>query len=94
MTIILAAQAEETRTKGEALIKQADRLLCESWTNGCGPTASQSIRRQRSTSQSMATSREDLAYGSGIVPVPLQLGDQSLLPGDGFRPDDMPFGHR
>jgi hypothetical protein len=31
MTTILAAQAEETRAKGEALIKQADRLLCESW---------------------------------------------------------------
>ncbi|MGC2087059.1 MAG: hypothetical protein WA702_27270 [Bradyrhizobium sp.] len=30
MTSILAAQAE-ARTKGEALIKQADRLLCESW---------------------------------------------------------------
>ncbi|MBR0793070.1 hypothetical protein JQ631_28690 [Bradyrhizobium manausense] len=31
MTTILAAQSAETRTKGEALIKQADRLLCESW---------------------------------------------------------------
>jgi phage FluMu protein Com len=31
MTTILAAQAEETRTKGEALLRQADRLLCESW---------------------------------------------------------------
>jgi hypothetical protein len=31
MTTNLAAQAEETRTKGEALIQQADRLLCESW---------------------------------------------------------------
>src|SRR3954453_20098413 len=31
MTSILAAQSAEARTKGEALIKQADRLLCESW---------------------------------------------------------------
>jgi hypothetical protein len=31
MTTILAAQAEEARAKGETLIKQADRLLCESW---------------------------------------------------------------
>lgn len=31
MTTILARQSAEARTKGEALIKQADRLLCESW---------------------------------------------------------------
>lgn len=31
MTTILAGQAAETRTKGEALIRQADKLLCESW---------------------------------------------------------------
>lgn len=31
MTTILAAQSEEARTKGDALIRQADRLLCESW---------------------------------------------------------------
>jgi hypothetical protein len=31
MTTILAAQATEARTKGEALIRQADKLLCESW---------------------------------------------------------------
>lgn len=31
MTGILAAQSEEMRAKGDALIKQADRLLCESW---------------------------------------------------------------
>lgn len=31
MTTILATQAVEARAKGEALIKQADRLLCESW---------------------------------------------------------------
>lgn len=31
MTTILATQAAEARTKGEALIRQADKLLCESW---------------------------------------------------------------
>jgi hypothetical protein len=31
MTGILAAQSAEMRTKGVALIQQADRLLCESW---------------------------------------------------------------
>ncbi|TCU63734.1 hypothetical protein EDE08_118113 [Bradyrhizobium sp. R2.2-H] len=31
MTSILAAQSAEARAKGEALIRQADRLLCESW---------------------------------------------------------------
>lgn len=31
MTTILAAQSAEARARGEALIKQADRLLCESW---------------------------------------------------------------
>jgi hypothetical protein len=31
MTTILAAQSTEARAKGEALIRQADKLLCESW---------------------------------------------------------------
>jgi hypothetical protein len=31
MTTILAGQAADTRAKGEALIRQADKLLCESW---------------------------------------------------------------
>ena len=31
MTGMLSAQAAEMRAKGEALIKQADKLLCESW---------------------------------------------------------------
>jgi hypothetical protein len=31
MTTILAAQSAEARAKGEALIRTADRLLCESW---------------------------------------------------------------
>ena len=31
MTAILSAQSAEVRAKGHALIKQADKLLCESW---------------------------------------------------------------
>lgn len=31
MTGILAAQSDEMRSRGDALIRQADRLLCESW---------------------------------------------------------------
>ncbi|MHC2462459.1 hypothetical protein [Bradyrhizobium embrapense] len=31
MTTILAAQAADARAKGEALIRTADRLSCESW---------------------------------------------------------------
>jgi hypothetical protein len=31
MTRILAAQSTEMRTKGEAMLREADRLLCESW---------------------------------------------------------------
>ncbi|MEY9881203.1 hypothetical protein [Bradyrhizobium sp. USDA 329] len=31
MTTILATQAAEARAKGEALIRTADKLLCESW---------------------------------------------------------------
>lgn len=31
MTVILAAEASEARAKGEALIRKADKLLCESW---------------------------------------------------------------
>ena len=31
MTTILASQSTEARAKGEALIRTADKLLCESW---------------------------------------------------------------
>lgn len=31
MTKILASQSDDARAKGEALIRQADKLLCESW---------------------------------------------------------------
>src|SRR5258705_13213207 len=31
MTHILAAQSAEMRAKGEGMIQQADKLLCESW---------------------------------------------------------------
>jgi hypothetical protein len=32
MTGILAAQSDELRAKGDTLIRQADRLLAESWS--------------------------------------------------------------
>ena len=32
ITSILAAQSADARAKGEALIRQTDRLLCESWS--------------------------------------------------------------
>ncbi len=40
MANILASQSAEMRAKGEALIQQADKLLCESWnermwSDGC-----------------------------------------------------------
>jgi hypothetical protein len=31
MANILAAQSAEMRAKGQAVIQQADKLLCESW---------------------------------------------------------------
>jgi hypothetical protein len=31
ITKILASQSDDARAKGEALIRQADKLLCESW---------------------------------------------------------------
>lgn len=31
MTGILAGQADEMRARAEALMRQADKLLCESW---------------------------------------------------------------
>ncbi|MBV8804107.1 MAG: hypothetical protein JO042_03650 [Sinobacteraceae bacterium] len=31
MTTVLARQADELRAKGETLLRQADRLSCESW---------------------------------------------------------------
>jgi hypothetical protein len=38
MTGILAAQSAEMRSKGEAMIQQADKLLCESWNERMCPT--------------------------------------------------------
>jgi hypothetical protein len=54
MTKILASQSVEMRAKGEVLIQQADRPLCESWNERMWPTASRSIRHQRSTRPSTA----------------------------------------
>jgi hypothetical protein len=45
-TTILATRSAEARTKDEALIRTADKLLCESWNER---TASRSARRPQST---------------------------------------------
>ena len=49
MTTILAGQSAEARAKGETLIQQADKLLCERGTKRCGPMEDRSIRPPRST---------------------------------------------
>jgi hypothetical protein len=47
MTTILAAQSDEARAKGDVLIRQADKLLCESWADGeplePSPTVDQAV---------------------------------------------------
>jgi hypothetical protein len=57
MTGILAAQSAEMRTKGAALLQQADRLLCESWNERMWPTAARSIPPRRSTGRSTVVMR-------------------------------------
>ena len=49
MTGILAAQSDELRAKADALIRQADRLLAESWNERCGRTEHRSIPLRPST---------------------------------------------
>ena len=53
MTHILATQSAEMRTKAEAMLQQADRLMCESWNErmwadgepiGLSPTIDQAVR--------------------------------------------------
>jgi len=52
MSAILATRSDEMRSKGDALIRQADRLLCESWNErmwadgepiGPSPTIDQAV---------------------------------------------------
>ena len=54
MTTILAAQSAEARAKGEALIRTADKLLCESWNERMWSDGNRSTRRRRSTRRSTA----------------------------------------
>ena len=75
MTGILAAQSDELRAKGTALIRQADRLLAESWNERMwadgepidpSPTVDQAIsggypRLQIECSRCKAPSQVDLA---------------------------------
>lgn len=39
MTGILAERSEEKRRVGEAVIREADNLACQSWNEKCGATA-------------------------------------------------------
>jgi hypothetical protein len=52
MANILAAQSAEMRAKGEAIIQQADKLLCESWNERMWSDGA--TRHQRSTRPSTA----------------------------------------
>ena len=52
MANIQAAQSAEMRAKGEAMIQQADKLLCESWnermwSDGDTPCVRGPVRRDR-----------------------------------------------
>jgi hypothetical protein len=48
MTGILAERSREKRRVGEALIREADNLACQSWNERCGATAG---RRDRAGDQ-------------------------------------------
>jgi hypothetical protein len=54
MTSILAQRAAETRAAGEAMIREADDLLCQSWNERMWPMASRSIPRRPATRRSTA----------------------------------------
>jgi len=49
MTIVLARNADDLRARGEALIREADDLTCQSWNERCGATAGQWIGRRQSS---------------------------------------------
>jgi hypothetical protein len=51
MANILAAQSAEMRAKGDAIIQQADKLLCESWNERMWSDGDRDCR-QKSCSQS------------------------------------------
>ncbi|MGY4622820.1 hypothetical protein ACVWY3_000576 [Bradyrhizobium sp. USDA 4486] len=54
MTTILAAQSADARAKGEALLRQADKLLCESWNERMWTDGGPIARRRPSTRPSTA----------------------------------------
>jgi hypothetical protein len=57
MTGILAERSREKRRVGEALIREADNLACQSWNERCGATAGRRSRRRRSGRRSTVASR-------------------------------------
>jgi hypothetical protein len=67
MAGILAEQSEQKLRVGEALIREADNLACQSWNEKCGVTAARSIRRQPLSRRSMAAFHgwKSNAHGAG-----------------------------
>jgi hypothetical protein len=63
MTGILAERSHEKRRVGEALIREADNLACQSWNEKYGATAGQRSPRRRSARRSTADSRGFFASG-------------------------------
>ena len=59
MTTILASQASEARAQGEALIRMADKLLCESWNEKMWADGGPIDRRRPWTKPSTAGRRTD-----------------------------------
>ena len=57
MTGILAERSEEKRRVGEALIREADNLACQSWNKKCGATGVPPNHCRRSVRLSTAVFR-------------------------------------
>ena len=100
MTTVLARRSAQLRAEGEALIRQADRLISESWNEKMWPTEGLSTRRRRSTRRSTAATRgfRSSARGAGRARHPSggaasrfhdlhpRPGRQAALPGSALVP--------
>ncbi|MBR1167495.1 hypothetical protein [Bradyrhizobium liaoningense] len=66
MTAMLAAQSAEARAKGEALIRTADKLLCESWNERMWSAGDRTlaIRLIGTGGRTSPSSDEHLQFGS------------------------------
>ena len=68
MTRIFAERSAEKRREGEALIREADNLACQSWNERCGATAAPSIRARQSIKRSTAASHGWKSNARGARP--------------------------